>query len=183
MTLLALTMLMCSVQASATDLRILKPKSVAVTAAEVSPSAEFTEFRILKESERTDWFVIINNTSNVNMVRNVYEIRAMQTSIAGVTSPAGTPFKLEQDIRSGRAMNLQRQFSPIMDINRITIEAIDTRSNRSIGSEIFSATGRTENSPGGDRGKHSRRREQCRRQSGHHRRGSEQITTHHQGTG
>ena len=148
LTLFALMLFMSPVQVSAAGLELprLKPRSISTAGA--SPSVAFTGFRVLKGSGRTDWFVTVKNTSNANVARNVYEIRATQTNIMGTTSPAGTPFTLGEDLRPGRSMNLQRQFDPSSDISRITIEAIDTRSNRSIGSGTFSAAAAASGGPG-----------------------------------
>jgi hypothetical protein len=103
-------------------------------------SAEFSGFRIQRGSARTDWFATVKNTSGVNMPRNRFEVRATQTSEVGQVSSAGSAFTLTQDLGAGRTVNLQRQFSPARDISRVTLEIVDLRSAKTIGSTTFPAT-------------------------------------------
>ncbi len=128
------------IQANATDLKIFKPKTKSLTMSGAMPSVIFSEFRIQKGNGRTDWFVTIKNISKANMARNTYEVRAAQINKINQKSQAGSFFKLGQDLRPGRIMNLQRQFVPGRDINKISLEVVDLKNNRIIGTRTFIAS-------------------------------------------
>ena len=135
--LIALALLLPA-QVPAAGPELFKPKAKPLPLVQNGGGATLSEFYLTRGDGRTDWFVTVTNNTGSNMALNVYEIPATQSGNSGTPSPAGS-FSIPNDIRPGRTANFQKQFTPITGLTRVTIEVVDTRNDRVIGSGTFSA--------------------------------------------
>nr|WP_321513554.1 hypothetical protein [uncultured Pseudodesulfovibrio sp.] len=131
---------LCPVQAWASGLELFKPKTKKFTMVQSSPKVDLSEFRVTTGNGRYDWFITLTNTSDKNLARNTYSVRAMQIDHGGSTTPAGSPFTLNQDIRPGKSITLQQQFQHVTGIARMQIDVVDSQNNKLIGTGTFSAS-------------------------------------------